>query len=65
MQIAQDETFGPIAPIIKVDGDGEALRVSNDTQYGLSSAVFTRDEARGLQFALGVEPGMAHVNGHT
>lgn len=60
--IAKYETFGPIAPIIKVTGDTEALRVANETPYGLSSAVFTRDEARGLRFALGVEAGMTHIN---
>ncbi len=65
MQIAQDELFGPIAPIIKVNGEAEALRVANDTQYGLSSAVFTRDKERGLRFALGVQAGMTHVNNHS
>lgn len=62
MAIAQDELFGPIAPIIKVAGEAEALRVANDTPYGLSSAVFTRDRERGVQFALGLEIGMTHVN---
>jgi aldehyde dehydrogenase (NAD+) len=65
MPIARMETFGPIAPIIKVDGDEEALHVANDTEYGLSSAVFTRDESRGLRFALGVEAGMTHINDAT
>jgi aldehyde dehydrogenase (NAD+) len=65
MQVAQDEMFGPIAPIIKVDGEAEALRVANDTQYGLSSAVFTRDQERGVRFALGVHAGMTHVNDHS
>jgi aldehyde dehydrogenase (NAD+) len=65
MQVAQDEMFGPIASIIKVDGEAEALRVANDTQYGLSSAVFTRDQERGVRFALGVHAGMTHVNDHT
>jgi len=63
MPIAKNETFGPIAPIIKVRGDAEALRVANDTPYGLSSAVFTADQGRGLRFALGVEAGMTHING--
>jgi aldehyde dehydrogenase (NAD+) len=62
MQIAQDEMFGPIAPIIKVNGEGEALRVANDTQYRLSSAVFTRDQEGGVRVALGVQAGMTHVN---
>ena len=65
MRIAQDEMFGPIAPIIKVNGEAEALRVANDTQYGLSSAVFTRDQERGVRFALGVQAGMTHVNDHS
>jgi aldehyde dehydrogenase (NAD+) len=62
MPIAKFETFGPIAPIIKVNGESEALRVANDTPYGLSSSVFTRDEARGLRFALSLEAGMTHIN---
>lgn len=65
MAVAQDELFGPIAPIIKVSGEAEALKVANDTQYGLSSCVFTRDEERGLRFALGVQAGMTHVNDHS
>jgi aldehyde dehydrogenase (NAD+) len=62
MPIAKYETFGPIAPLIKVNGEAEALRVANDTPFGLSSSVFTRDEARGLRFALRVEAGMTHIN---
>src|SRR5260370_12637694 len=52
MAIAQDEIFGPIAPIIKVKDEEEALHVANQTEYGLSSAVFTRDRALRLRFAL-------------
>src|SRR5581483_3576959 len=62
MPIAKYETFGPIAPIIRVNDEAAALRVANDTPFGLSSSVFTRDEARGLRFALGVEAGMTHIN---
>jgi aldehyde dehydrogenase (NAD+) len=65
MTIARVETFGPIAPIIKVSGDAEALAVANDTEYGLSSAVFTGDESRGLRFALGMQAGMTHINDST
>jgi len=65
MAIAQDETFGPIAPIIKVNGEEEALRVANDTDFGLSSAVFTTDRERGAQFALRIQAGMTHVNDST
>jgi aldehyde dehydrogenase (NAD+) len=65
MQVAQEETFGPIAPIIRVSGEEEALRVANDTEFGLASAVFTRDRERGVHFALGVQAGMTHVNDHS
>jgi aldehyde dehydrogenase (NAD+) len=65
MAIAQDELFGPIAPIIKVKDEDEALYVANQTEYGLSSAVFTRDRDRGVRFALRVEAGMTHVNDHS
>ena len=65
MQIAQDEIFGPIAPIIRVRDEEEALMVANQTEYGLSSAVFTRNRERGVCFALRVEAGMTHVNDHS
>jgi aldehyde dehydrogenase (NAD+) len=47
MAIAKNETFGPIAPIIKVNGDEEALRVSNDTEYGLRAACVRVTKAAG------------------
>jgi aldehyde dehydrogenase (NAD+) len=65
MAIARNETFGPIAPLIRVDGDAEALKVANDTEYGLSSAVFSGNEARATRFALGIEAGMTHINDST
>jgi aldehyde dehydrogenase (NAD+) len=65
MAIAKDELFGPIAPIIKVNGEEDALRVANDTEYGLSSAVFTRDLERGVRFARRIQAGMTHVNDHS
>jgi acyl-CoA reductase-like NAD-dependent aldehyde dehydrogenase len=65
MTIAQDEIFGPIAPIIKVKDEEEALQIANQTEYGLSSAVFTQDRERGVRFALRVEAGMTHVNDHS
>lgn len=62
MRIAQDEMFGPVVSIIKVTGEEEAIRVANDTEYGLSSAVFTRNVERGVRVALQVKAGMTHVN---
>jgi aldehyde dehydrogenase (NAD+) len=60
--LAQSEQFCPIAPVIKAANETEALKFANATEFGLSSAVFTRDEARGVRFARGVEAGMTHVN---
>jgi aldehyde dehydrogenase (NAD+) len=65
MSVAREELFGPIAPIIKVQNEAEALQIANDTEYGLSSAVFTRDEGRGMRFALQMEAGMTHINDQT
>lgn len=59
---AQAEQFAPIAPIIKAANEEDALRLANATEFGLSSAVFTRDMARGIRFARGIEAGMTHVN---
>lgn len=59
---AQAEQFAPVAPVIKARDEDEALRLANATEYGLSSAVFTRDLARGVRFARQVEAGMTHVN---
>ncbi|MBI3805200.1 MAG: aldehyde dehydrogenase family protein [Nitrospirae bacterium] len=61
-RLAREEIFGPIAPIIRARGEEESLRIANDTEYGLSSAVFTRDLHRGVQFAQRIEAGMTHVN---
>lgn len=62
MPIAQQEMFGPVVSIVKVRGAAEAIRVANDTEYGLSSAVFSRNVERGVQVALQVKAGMTHVN---
>jgi aldehyde dehydrogenase (NAD+) len=62
MSVAAEELFGPVVPVIKVRGEDDALRVANETSYGLSSAVFTRDVERGNRFAQRVQAGMTHVN---
>ena len=59
---AQAEQFAPIAPIIRAADEADALKLANQTEFGLSSAVFTRDRARGLRFARGIDAGMTHVN---
>jgi aldehyde dehydrogenase (NAD+) len=62
MPATRDEWFAPVAPFLRVVGDEEALKCANDTEYGLSGAVFTRDFERGQRFALRMQTGMAHVN---
>jgi len=62
MPVAQEELFGPIAPVIQAQGERDALLIANDTDYGLSSCVFTRDVERGVRFAQRMQAGMAHVN---
>jgi aldehyde dehydrogenase (NAD+) len=60
--LAREELFGPIAPLIRSRDEDDALRIANDTSYGLSGAVITKDQERGVQFAKRLETGMAHVN---
>jgi aldehyde dehydrogenase (NAD+) len=62
MPVAREELFGPIAPVIRVKSEDEALAVAHDTAYGLSSCVFTGDVDRGVRFAQRVQAGMTHVN---
>ncbi|MBN6110845.1 aldehyde dehydrogenase family protein [Xanthomonas sp. CFBP 8700] len=60
--LAQTEQFCPIAPLIRAADEEDALRMANATEFGLSSAVFTGDAARGLRFAQRIEAGMTHIN---
>jgi aldehyde dehydrogenase (NAD+) len=62
MSVAAEELFGPVVPVIKARGEDDALRLANETSYGLSAAVFTRDLERGNRFAQRVQAGMTHVN---
>jgi aldehyde dehydrogenase (NAD+) len=59
---SREEVFGPVVTIIRARDEADALSIANDTEYGLSSAVFTRDIERGVRFALRVDAGMTHVN---
>jgi vanillin dehydrogenase len=65
MRIYYEESFGPVKSIIRVNGEEEAIRVANDTEYGLSSAVFSRDVRRAMAVAKKLETGMCHINGPT
>ena len=65
MNIYRDESFGPVVGIIVAADEEDAIRIANDTQYGLSAAVFTRDAIRGLRVARRIRSGMCHINGPT
>ncbi|MEY3037310.1 MAG: aldehyde dehydrogenase family protein [Burkholderiaceae bacterium] len=62
MLVYRDETFGPVVPVIPFTTDDQAIAIANDTEYGLSSGVITRDESRALAIANRLETGMCHVN---
>jgi acyl-CoA reductase-like NAD-dependent aldehyde dehydrogenase len=62
MKIMTEETFGPTLPIMKVSDTEEAVRLANDSPYGLGASVFTRDTTRGEEIAKRIEAGAANVN---
>lgn len=65
MKIYAEESFGPVKPVIRVKDEAEAIRVANDTEYGLSAAVFSRDVARAMRVADQIQSGICHINGPT
>jgi acyl-CoA reductase-like NAD-dependent aldehyde dehydrogenase len=65
MRIYAEESFGPVVTIVAVDGGDEAVRVANDTDYGLSAAVFSRDVPAAMDVARRIESGMCHINSST
>lgn len=58
----REETFGPVVSVRRVAGDDEAVRVMNDSEYGLNASIWTRDAARGRRIAARVEAGTVNVN---
>jgi acyl-CoA reductase-like NAD-dependent aldehyde dehydrogenase len=60
--VAQEETFGPIAPVVAIDSLEQAIELTNASPYGLLSAIFTRDLAKGLRFADAARTGWVNVN---
>jgi vanillin dehydrogenase len=65
MRIYHEKSFGPVVSIIRAADPEEALRIANDTDYGLSAAVITNDMQHALDFSLRLESGMVHVNDTT
>ena len=60
--LAREEVFGPVLAVIAFDDEGEALRLANDTDYGLNGALWTNDLTRAHRMARGIEAGTVYVN---
>jgi acyl-CoA reductase-like NAD-dependent aldehyde dehydrogenase len=65
MEIAREETFGPVVPVIEVGSAEQALELTNASPYGLTAAVFTEDLERGLAFAERARAGWVNINAST
>jgi betaine-aldehyde dehydrogenase len=62
---AREEIFGPVACVIPFDGEEEAVRLANDTIYGLSGSIWTRDGAKALRVARAIETGVLSINSNS
>ena len=65
MRIAREEIFGPVLAVLRVKDFDEAIQVANDSEYGLSSSIFTNDAGRIFRFVDEIETGMTHINSPT
>jgi acyl-CoA reductase-like NAD-dependent aldehyde dehydrogenase len=65
MRIYDEESFGPVTCMMRVNDVDEAIRVANDTEYGLKAGIFSRDVTRALEIADRLEFGCCHINGPT
>ncbi|MDX6699709.1 MAG: hypothetical protein QOE65_3106 [Solirubrobacteraceae bacterium] len=64
-RVAREEVFGPVAAVIPFDDEADAVRIANDTIYGLSGSIWTRDGARALRVSRALETGVVSVNSNT
>ena len=64
MRIMREEIFGPVLPIVTVDSEQEAIRLANDSEFGLGASVWTRDRPKGERIAREIESGMVWINDH-
>jgi len=65
MRIYGEESFGPVVTVVRAENDEDALRIANDTEYGLSAAIFSRNFDRAWSLARRVQSGICHINGPT
>jgi betaine-aldehyde dehydrogenase len=64
-RVAREEVFGPVAAVIPFDDEAEAVRLANDTPYGLSGSIWTRDGARALRVARAIDTGVLSINSNS
>jgi aldehyde dehydrogenase (NAD+) len=64
MSIAREEIFGPVLSVIPFDGEQEAVRLANDTDYGLAATVWTSDVRRAMRMTKAIKAGTVGVNGY-
>jgi len=64
MRIMREEIFGPVVPIVEVDSEDEAVRLANDSEFGLGASIWTMDRGRGERMAARLESGMVWLNDH-
>ncbi|HEX4096749.1 MAG TPA: aldehyde dehydrogenase family protein, partial [Caulobacteraceae bacterium] len=65
MRIYGEESFGPVTTIVRAKDEEDAIRIANDTEYGLAAAVFSKDVARAIKVAKRIQSGICHINSST
>ena len=65
MDLYKEEAFGPVVTVLRASSDDEAVRLANDSEYGLSASVFSKDIGRAMAVAKRIESGICHINSST